>query len=97
MSSSNSKSRYLTVLVGTAAVIALATAGPAQAKMKAKYYKECYAHAHEVIDALGRGETDVYAAGSQGMRDRIFADPQAFEKDRIQRFYENPLVIRNHT
>lgn len=54
-------------------------------------------HAHEVIDALGRGETDVYAAGSRGMRDRIFADPQAFERDRIRRFYENPLVIRNHT
>lgn len=53
-------------------------------------------HGHQVIDALTRGDTDVYAAGSRGMRERIMADPEAFEKDRIKRFYEEPLVIRNH-
>lgn len=54
------------------------------------------AHAHEVFDALARGDTDVFAAGSRGARDRIFADPLAFERSRIDRFYEDPLVIKNH-
>lgn len=54
------------------------------------------AHAREVFDAMARGETDVFAAGSRMARERIFADPAAFERDRINRFYESPLVIKNH-
>ena len=53
-------------------------------------------HAHEVFDAMARGETDVFAAGSRRARDRIWADPRAFERSRIDRFYDNPLVIKNH-
>jgi len=53
-------------------------------------------HAHQVFDAMARGDTDVYAAGSKGMRDMINADPEAFERGRIKRFYESPLTIRNH-
>ena len=53
-------------------------------------------HAHQVFDAMARGDTDVYAAGSKGMRDMINADPVAFERGRIKRFYESPLIIRNH-
>lgn len=53
-------------------------------------------HAHQVIDAMVRGDTDVYAAGSKRMRDLINADPEAFERGRIKRFYESPLTIRNH-
>ena len=53
-------------------------------------------HAHQVIDAMGRGDTDVYAAGSKGMRELINADPEAFERGRIKRFYESPLTIRSH-
>jgi len=54
------------------------------------------AHAHEVIDAVARGETDVYAAGSKAMRARIDADPAAFERQQIERFYNNPISIRGH-
>jgi NAD(P)-dependent dehydrogenase (short-subunit alcohol dehydrogenase family) len=54
-------------------------------------------HARQVFDAMARGETDIFAAGSQRMRDLIFADPKAFERTRIDRFWEDPLVIRNHT
>lgn len=53
-------------------------------------------HARQVFDAMARGDTDVYAAGSRRMRDAIAADPLAFERGRIDRFYESPLVIRNH-
>ncbi|NKB42729.1 MAG: SDR family NAD(P)-dependent oxidoreductase [Alphaproteobacteria bacterium] len=54
-------------------------------------------HARQVFDAMAQGDTDVYAAGSKGMRDAINADPEAFERGRIKRFYESPLTIRNHT
>ena len=54
------------------------------------------AHAREVFDAMARGDTDVYAAGSRAMRERINADPVAFERNRIERFWNDPLVIRNH-
>ncbi len=54
-------------------------------------------HARQVFDAMARGETDVFAAGSQRMRNAIFADPKAFERTRIDRFWDDPLVIRNHT
>ena len=53
-------------------------------------------HAHQVFDSMAQGDTDVYAAGSKRMRDLISADPEAFERGRIKRFYENPLTIRNH-
>ncbi len=54
------------------------------------------AHAREVFDAMARGDTDVYAAGSRAMRERINDDPVAFERMRIERFWDDPLVIRNH-
>ncbi len=54
-------------------------------------------HARQVFDAMARGETDIFAAGSKRMRDVIFSDPKAFERTRIDRFWEDPLVIRNHT
>jgi len=54
-------------------------------------------HARQVFDAMARGETDVFAAGSQRMRNAIFADPKAFERTCIDRFWDDPLVIRNHT
>jgi len=53
-------------------------------------------HAREVFDAMARGDTDVYAAGSRALRDRITADPVAFERQRIQGFWEDPLIIRDH-
>lgn len=53
-------------------------------------------HAHEVMDALARGDTDVYAAGSRAMRQVINADPEAFERGRIDRFYDDPLTISLH-
>lgn len=53
-------------------------------------------HAREVFDAMAQGDTDVYAAGSRAMRERIAADPVAFERGRIERFWENPLTIRDH-
>lgn len=53
-------------------------------------------HGHEVIGAVARGETDIYAAGARGMRSRIDADPAAFERSQVDRFYNNPIVIRGH-
>lgn len=48
-------------------------------------------HAHEVIDAVARGETDILAGtGSSRLRDEVRADPKAIERDRIERFYANP-------
>jgi NAD(P)-dependent dehydrogenase (short-subunit alcohol dehydrogenase family) len=53
-------------------------------------------HASEVIDALGAGETDIWAAGSAAMRDRIAADPKGFERGNIERFYNNPIRISEY-
>lgn len=45
-------------------------------------------HAKEVFDALARGETDIVAgAGAARLRDEVRADPQAVERERIERFY----------
>jgi len=53
-------------------------------------------HAREVLDAMARGDTDVYAAGSRAMRGLITADPEAWERRRIDSFYNDPLTIRLH-
>jgi NAD(P)-dependent dehydrogenase (short-subunit alcohol dehydrogenase family) len=45
-------------------------------------------HATDVIDALARGETDIYAgAGSRQAYERLRADPQAFERLNIDRWF----------
>jgi NAD(P)-dependent dehydrogenase (short-subunit alcohol dehydrogenase family) len=52
------------------------------------------AHAHEVLDAMARGDTDVFAgAGSAAMKANIIKDPQGFERGVIERFHTNPLEI----
>ncbi len=52
------------------------------------------AHAHEVFDAMARGDTDVFAgAGSAAMKANIIKDPQGFERSVIERFHTNPLEI----
>ena len=50
-------------------------------------------HAREVIDKMARGDTDVFAAGSERMRQRILDDPQAFERGVIERFHANPVRL----
>jgi hypothetical protein len=38
-------------------------------------------HGLEVVEAMARGETDVFAGGgSEAMRAQILQDPQAFER-----------------
>lgn len=45
-------------------------------------------HANDVLDALARGETDIYAgAGSRQAYERLRADPQAFERTKIDRWF----------
>ena len=54
-------------------------------------------HAHEVLDALTRGETSISAGtGSAAIRRRVCEDPEAFERERIDRFYSDPITIRRH-
>lgn len=54
-------------------------------------------HAHEVLDALERGDTNVTAGtGSAVIQRRVCDDPDGFERERIDRFYENPITIRKH-
>lgn len=51
-------------------------------------------HAHEVLDAVAQGHTDVLAGmGSEAMRKTILKDPKAFERGVIERFYSSPLEI----
>jgi len=50
-------------------------------------------HASEVLDAMAAGETEIYAAGARSFVDRIRADPKAFERTVIDRFYTNPVTI----
>lgn len=52
-------------------------------------------HAEQVIDAMARGETDIYPAsfGPKTMRERICDNPLAFERTVIDRFYANPVKI----
>ena len=51
-------------------------------------------HAHEVLDAVARGDTDGFAgAGSAAMRARILEDPKAFERLMINQFHTSPLAI----
>lgn len=52
------------------------------------------AHAHEVLDKMALGHTDVFAgAGSEAMRTNMINDPQAFERGVIERFHTSPLEI----
>lgn len=51
------------------------------------------AHANEVFDAMAAGETEIYAAGARGFVDRLRADPKAFERATIERFYTNPVTL----
>lgn len=45
-------------------------------------------HANDVLDALARGEADIYAgAGSRETFERMRADPQAFERANIDRWF----------
>ncbi|MCU0757816.1 MAG: SDR family NAD(P)-dependent oxidoreductase [Steroidobacteraceae bacterium] len=50
-------------------------------------------HAEEVLDALAQGETEILAAGSRGFFERLRADPKAFERGVIDRFFSNPVRI----
>ncbi len=52
-------------------------------------------HAHQVFDAMERGETTIFAgAGAKEMLEQIQADPEAFERATIKRFYESPISTR---
>ncbi|MFO1425635.1 MAG: hypothetical protein U1F11_01400 [Steroidobacteraceae bacterium] len=45
-------------------------------------------HANEVLDALARGETDIFAGhGSREAYERQRSDPQAFERANIDRWF----------
>lgn len=45
-------------------------------------------HANQVLDALARGETDIFAgAGSREADERLRADPQGFERRNIERWF----------
>ncbi len=45
-------------------------------------------HANEVLDALARGETDIFAgAGARAAYESLRADPQAFERKNIDRWF----------
>ncbi len=45
-------------------------------------------HANEVLDALARGETDIFAgAGSRESYERLRSDPLAFERRNIERWF----------
>lgn len=51
-------------------------------------------HAHEVLNKMAMGHTDVFAGGgSEAMRANIINDPQAFERGVIERFHTSPLEI----
>lgn len=57
--------RNLTVLFAAAGVIALAPVSPAEAKMKAKYYKECYAHVEQAREMIPEPKADVGGTASK--------------------------------
>lgn len=65
MHSSNFNLRNLTVLLGTAAAIAVSPVGSTQAKMKAKYYKECYAHVEQAREMIPEPKADVGGTASK--------------------------------
>jgi NAD(P)-dependent dehydrogenase (short-subunit alcohol dehydrogenase family) len=51
-------------------------------------------HANEVFDGIAEGKSTLFpAAGSPNMRERINADPDAFERRVIDRFHTNPIKI----
>lgn len=49
----------LAVVLATSAAIVFAPVGTAQAKMKAKYYKECYAHVEQAREMIPEPKADV--------------------------------------
>jgi len=54
-------------------------------------------HAQEVLDALAEGQTSISAGtGSAATRQRVCEDPEGFERERIERFYSDPITIRRH-
>lgn len=49
-------------------------------------------HAHFVLDAVERGEEDIYAGlGAKDMHDAIRKDPIAFQRGRNERFWTSPM------
>jgi NAD(P)-dependent dehydrogenase (short-subunit alcohol dehydrogenase family) len=49
-------------------------------------------HAHEVLDAVERGEDDIYPAlGAKEILAAVRADPVGFQRERIRRFRDNPM------
>jgi NAD(P)-dependent dehydrogenase (short-subunit alcohol dehydrogenase family) len=51
-------------------------------------------HAREVLDAMARGEEDIFAGkGAPEIRDQVRADPKAFERMVAERFHAAPLSI----
>jgi hypothetical protein len=45
-------------------------------------------HANQVIDALARGDSDIFAgAGSREAYEELRADPKAFERKNIDRWF----------
>jgi NAD(P)-dependent dehydrogenase (short-subunit alcohol dehydrogenase family) len=52
------------------------------------------AHARDVLDAMARGEEDIFAGtGAEAMREQIRRDPKAFERQVVERFHTAPLGI----
>ncbi|MBL8629781.1 MAG: SDR family NAD(P)-dependent oxidoreductase [Rhodospirillaceae bacterium] len=51
-------------------------------------------HANEVFDDIAEGKTTLFpSSGKPNMRERINADPEAFERRIIDRFHTNPVKI----
>lgn len=49
-------------------------------------------HAREVLDAVERGELDIYAGlGAREILAAVRSDPEKFQAERIRRFRENPM------
>lgn len=57
--------KSLTVLITTAGGVALTPVGTAEAKMKAKYYKECYAHVEQARELIPEPKADVGGSASK--------------------------------
>ncbi|NDD75028.1 MAG: hypothetical protein EBZ40_08650 [Gammaproteobacteria bacterium] len=50
-------------------------------------------HAREVLDAVARNEADIYAGlGAREILSAVRADPENFQRERIRRFRDSPLL-----
>ncbi len=71
--------------------------GGVKTRMSAKNYAvemTPLEHARQVIDALVAGEEDIFSGeNAADIRDAVRADPKAFERQVIERFYTTPLSI----